>query len=187
MQKEEITDAEIMQRVAQEPELFVFIVDRYEAKLRRYVTRLMPGLREETDDVLQEVFLNAYVSAYGYDSSLPFSSWLYRIAHNSAVSWLRKKSARPETVDLGEDECLTFLASMEESSEKKEVHLSKDAVSRTLALLPEKHRTPLVLRFLEEKTYEEMSDILRVPVNTVGTLVFRAKRAFADMYQKNQN
>lgn len=176
------SDGELMVRVAGEREVFGCIIARYEEKLRRYLRRLMPGLGEEADDVLQDIFIKVYVNAHGFDPSLSFSSWIYRIAHNEAVSWLRKKKARPETVDLGEDDFQTFIEQIESSSDGEDVRLTKDAVARVLAEMDERYRTVLVLKFLEGKSYEEISDILRVPGGTVATLIHRAKRSFSSIY-----
>lgn len=176
------TDEVLMARVPREREVFGVLIERYEARLRRYLKRFMPGLAEEVDDVLQEVFIKAYVNAHGFDPALSFSSWVYRIAHNEAVTWLRKRTTRPETVELGDDECTTFLASMEAARDTNETSLTKDAVARALAGMSEKYRTVLVLRFLEEKSYEEIGDILEVPGGTVATFVHRAKKEFSRTY-----
>lgn len=178
----EHSDEEIIVRAPVERELFGCLVERYEEPLRRYLRRLMPGLGEDADDLLQEVFVKVYVNARGFDPSLKFSSWVYRIAHNEAVSWLRKKSARPNTVFLGEDECLTFLASSELARDGRESHLVRDEVMRVLVRMSEKYRTVLVLRFLEGKSYEEIGDILTVPPGTVATLLHRAKKEFSSLY-----
>jgi RNA polymerase sigma-70 factor (ECF subfamily) len=142
----------------------------------------MPGLREDADDLLQDIFIKVYVHARGFDPSLSFSSWIYRIAHNEAVSWLRRKKSRPETVELGEDEYVTFVERMEVAHDQREAHLAKDTVSRVLAKMSHKHRTVLVLRFLEGKTYEEIGDILTIPGGTVATLIHRAKKEFSSIY-----
>jgi RNA polymerase sigma-70 factor (ECF subfamily) len=176
-----------MTRVIQERDVFACIVERYEEKLVRYLRRLMPGLGEEVTDVLQEVFIKAYVNVQGFDSQLKFSSWIYRIAHNEAVSWLRKKKARPDTIELGDDDFQTFTQSEEIFTGKENATLTKDSVGRVLAEMSEKYRTVLVLRFLEGKSYEEMSDILTVPEGTVATLVHRAKKEFSSMYQKHHD
>ncbi len=171
-----------MERVPRERELFGCIIHRYEDKLRRYLRRVMPWMGDDTEDVLQEIFLKVYVHARGFDTSLSFSSWVYRIAHNEAVSWLRRKKTRPETVELGEDEVHTFLESVEQARDHAEGRLTHDAVTRVLAEMREKYRTVLVLRFLEGKSYEEISDILTVPEGTVATLVHRAKIEFSKLY-----
>ena len=171
-----------MARIPEERELFCCLIERYEAPLRRYLKRIMPGIADETDDVLQEIFIKVYVHARGFDTRMSFSSWIYRIAHNEAVSWLRKKKARLETVDLGDDECATFLTSMEVARDSRESRLAKDEVSRVLAQMSEKYRTVLVLRYLEGKTYDEIGDILEVPGGTVATLLHRAKKEFSSIF-----
>lgn len=183
----EQTDEEIMARVITDRDAFACIVDRYEKKLLRYLKRLMPGLGEEALDVLQEVFIKAYVNVLGFDTKLSFSSWIYRIAHNEAVSWLRKKKSRPDTVDLGDDDFQIFVQSMEDYSGKKEHVLTKDTVARVLSDMPEKYHTVLVLHFLEGKSYEEMSDILSVSGGTVATLIHRAKKQFSSIYEKHHD
>lgn len=174
-----------MARVTVERGLFGVLVDRYEAKIRRYVKRLMPGVGEEVDDLLQDIFIKVFVHARGFDTGLSFNSWIYRIAHNEAVSWLRKKKARVETVELGESECQTFLTSIEVSNESHDARLTADAVARALGGLEERYRSVLVLKFLEGKTYEEIGDILAVPQGTVATLIHRAKKAFTSKYAEH--
>ncbi len=182
METDARSDEQVLQSVLNDPEEFGVLIERYEPKLRRYVRRLMPGVGEDMDDVLQNIFLKVYQNMHGFDPSLSFNSWVYRIAHNEAVSWLRKKKARVEQVALGEEECETFVEALNEARDTREATLTADAVARILALLDERHRHVLVLRFLEGKTYEEMGDILAVPQGTVATLLHRAKKAFSSMY-----
>ena len=169
-------------RVPENREIFGCLIERYEAKIRRYVKRVMPGLGDDVDDVLQNIFLNVYVNVRGFDTTLSFSSWLYRIAHNEAVTWLRKKQTRPRTVELGDDDLHTFRESMEESFMQQSQVVTNDEVSRALAAMPEKYRTVLVLRYLEGKSYQDISDILTIPDGTVATLIHRAKQAFSNIY-----
>lgn len=74
------------------------IVGRYEFVLRRYVTRLLGSHAQAVDDVLQETFLKAYLNLNDYDQARAFSPWLYRIAHNEAISFLRKLRAQPQAI-----------------------------------------------------------------------------------------
>jgi len=145
----------------------------------------MPGMQQEdVRDVLQEIFIKVYVNARGFNPDLQFSSWIYRIAHNEAVSWLRKKKARPETVGLGDEDFETFTKSFDTAEDVKEKHLTKDGVMRVFLKMSEKYRSILVLRFLEGKSYEEISDIMVVPEGTVATLIHRAKKEFSSIYKK---
>jgi len=69
------------------------IIDRYQGKLFAYLYRLM-GSKEDADDVLQDVFLKAYENLKSYDPKRKFSSWIYRISHNEAVNYIRRKSLK---------------------------------------------------------------------------------------------
>ncbi len=181
----EKSDEEIMIGVSADPELFGVLIERYEVKLTRYLLRIMPGLREEVDDLLQEVFIKAYVHVNGFDPKQKFSSWIYRIAHNEAVSWLRKKKARPELIELGEEDFQTFSQSIEDAFDEKETVFAKDEVARIIGEMEERYRSVLVLKFLEGRNYDEISDILEVPTGTVATLIHRAKKQFSSLYHKH--
>lgn len=121
---------------------------------------------------------------------MKFSSWLYRIAHNSSVDFLRKNSKRNHvSLDVEDEESRTLL---ERIASDEDIHLSfkrdteKQAVRDIITKLPEKYREILVLFYLEEKSYEEISDILQMSVNTVGTLVHRAKKHFLALAREPQ-
>ncbi len=181
----EKTDEELMGNVLVHREYFACLVSRYEKKLLRYVLRFMPGLQEEAIDLLQEVFIKVYVNANDFDPSLKFSSWIYRIAHNEAVSWLRKKKARPDTVVVDDEDIALLSVSEEMSSSLHETHLSRDTVERVLERMKEKHRTILILRFMEGKQYDEIADILKIPEGTVATNIHRAKKEFISLYTQH--
>ena len=120
----------------------------------------------------------------GFDTSLKFSSWLYRIAHNQAVSHVRRAAVRP-TVIL-EAENLEALAS--EINVENELHRKMDdALLRTAVnRLDAKYKDVIVLRYFEDKNYEEISDILRKPSGSVSSLITRAKRLLLKEIQKSE-
>lgn len=175
----------LMIRVCDDREYLGCLIDRYEEKLRRYLRRFMPSLREEEDDVLQEIFLKVFTHARAFDSALSFSSWVYRIAHNEAVSWLRRQNKRAQTYTYDEEEIALFRESILQAMQKEEYMVTNDEVQRVLYALPAHYRSVLVLFFLEGKTYEEISDILTIPVGTVGTYMHRAKKAFSTIYARH--
>ena len=90
------SDEELVSLTIADKQQFGVLIERYEQKLTRYVTRL--GVKNPDDqlDVMQEVFLKIYKNLNGFDTKLSFSSWAYRIAHNEAISWYRKRNVRPE-------------------------------------------------------------------------------------------
>jgi RNA polymerase sigma-70 factor (ECF subfamily) len=177
-----LTDEEIVAKTLKEKALFEHIVIRYEDKLSRYIRRL--GIHDEEDraDVLQNIFIKVYKNLYGFDAELSFSSWIYRIAHNEAISWYRKSNVRPEghLVSTNE-EILALLAASEDTAEKKfDTQINSEEVNRALAKISQKYRDALILRFFEHKEYEEISDILKIPPGTVGTLIHRGKKELKD-------
>lgn len=173
-----LSDEEIVAKTLKDKQFFGEIVDRYEAKLARYIARL--GVRNPEDqlDVLQEIFLKVYRNLNGFDRSLQFSSWIYRISHNEAISWYRKKNVRPEGHLIADsEELLGFLSAKEDTQEIDfDKTVNAKAVNAALLKVAAKYREVIVLRFFEHKEYEEISDILKIPVGSVGTLLHRGKK-----------
>lgn len=172
------SDEELVKMTLQDKVHFGVLVDRYEAKLTRYITRL--GIRDVDDqlDVLQEIFLKAYRNLNAFDETFKFSSWIYRIAHNEAVSWYRKKNVRPEGHLVADgDEITTFLSANENTPDVDfDKQINAQAVNEALLKIDDKYREVIILRFFEHKEYEEISDILKIPVGSVGTLLHRGKK-----------
>ena len=173
------TDEEIVRRTLADKDAFAVLIERYEAKLARYLERLGVGVPEDREDILQNAFVKAYRNLNSFDPTLSFSSWMYRIAHNEAMSFFRAKRARPQVIlDENGEALLTELRDERaDAAEAAELRLSREELAKALASLSPKYRDALTLRFFEERSYAEMSDILEVPVGTVSTLIHRAKRA----------
>jgi RNA polymerase sigma-70 factor, ECF subfamily len=155
------------------------IIRRYQKKLLRYVTYLI-GDEQLAADAAQEAFIKAYVNLHSFNLHQNFSSWLYRIAHNQAINLVTKFKPHPMvteafTADSGVD--------LEDAYIKKEL---QQQLRQCIETIPLMYKEPLVLFFLEEKSYEEISDILRLPTNTVGTRINRAKQLVKKLCQKNQ-
>ena len=174
-----MSDEEIVRRSLVDKDAFALLIERYEAKLLRYLERLGVGVREDREDVLQNAFIKAYKNLNGFDLTLAFSSWMYRITHNEAMSFFRIKHARPQVI-LSEDGemLLTELHDTNaDASRSADERLSREMLEKALATLPQSYRDAIILRFFEHRSYAEMSDILTIPVGTVSTLLYRAKRA----------
>ena len=170
------SDQEIVSLVLIDKQAFSAVVERYQAPLRRYISRLGCTDPHDIRDVLQEVFIKCYTNLNDYDPTLKFSSWLYRIAHNETVGLFRKKRVRPTPVVSADDLIIFeqlpdgqhFLEDLMKIQDGKEIR-------GALAVLQEKYREPLMLRFFEEKSYTEISDILEIPEGTVATYINRGK------------
>lgn len=174
----ELSDEEIVVRTLHDRSCFEVIVERFEAKLTRYLRRLGVHIHEDRQDLIQEIFIKVYKNLNGFDKNLSFSSWIYRIAHNEVISWYRKKSVRPEGHMMGEvDELFLFIPDTNPNAEQL-VDSIIDAKLLHIALnqLEPKYRNPIILRFFEYKEYDEISDILKIPIGTVGTLISRGKK-----------
>ncbi len=170
------TDTEAVVESLKNREHFAVLIERYEARLARYVRRLGVANLEDRQDILQDIFIKVYRNLHAFDQSLSFSSWVYRIAHNETMSWFRKRSVRPEHTNASDGDAVLALLAGEENIESAHIAIESNEVVRAgVAELPTRYRDVLVLRFFEEKTYEEIADILEVPVGTVATLVHRAK------------
>jgi RNA polymerase sigma-70 factor, ECF subfamily len=180
------TDKEMVELALRERAFFGHIVARYNGRLSRYIARLGVKNPEDNEDVLQEIFIKVYKNLNEFDRSLPFSSWIYRIAHNEAITWYRKLKVRPEGYLVGESE--SVLNMIGDDSEDAESHFDRkttaEALGRSLERLDDKYRDVLILRYFEHLEYEEISDVLKIPVGTVGTLIHRAKKKLRD--QLNQ-
>lgn len=178
-----LTDEAIVALTRREPVHFGHLIDRYEAKLTRYVRRLGVKRREDQEDVLQEIFLKVYKNLNGFDASFSFSSWIYRIAHNEAISWYRKQHVRPEGHLVDDNETiLDHIIAKDQSAERLfDQAVSAEALETALRSLDQKYRDPLVLRFFEHKEYDEISDILQIPIGSVGTLIHRGKHRLREL------
>ncbi|MEK7598163.1 MAG: RNA polymerase sigma factor [Patescibacteria group bacterium] len=160
------------------PEIYDEIVSRYQRKLFSYVYRLV-GNKEETEDILQNVFVKAYRNIKTFDIERKFSSWIYRIAHNEAINFLKKRNKKKF---ISWEDIVASKDKMETKSDERspiDIWIRKESaieVSRAMEKMPEKYRKVLMLRYFSEKSYEEIGKTIGSPVNTVGTLINRAKK-----------
>ncbi len=169
----ELSDEQIVVKVRSEnKELYSEIIQRYQGKLSHYLRKFIHD-RDELEDVLQAVFIKTYENLYGFDEQRKFSSWIYRIAHNEAVNHIKKYSRISVSVDelepLLKDEKVDLPQGVDNE-------LLRQRVEEGLSHMKDKYREALILCFFEQRSYEEMSEILRVPINTVGTLISRGKK-----------
>lgn len=176
---DKLSDEKLVEMTLKNQDDFLYLVNRYKGKLGSYIRRLTNIKAEDAEDILQEVFIKVYLNLNDFNSDLKFSSWVYRIAHNQVISNYRKAKARPEgyAVDI-EDNLIYRLASEVDIAGETDKKLRKETIITILSGLEEKYREVLILKFLEEKNYQEISDILKKPLGTVASLINRAKHEF---------
>ncbi len=170
----DISDNDLIKRVEQDPEAFGVLMERYEKPLARYLMRLTGWGEEEVGDILQEAFIKAYQHLHDYDTTLKFSTWLYRITHNQAIDTLRKQNARP-VLNLSLEEAARFVSGTEDTEAQLLRQEELEEIRNAILRLPFLYRDVLLLRFLEEKSYEEIMDILKKPKGTIATLIRRGR------------
>lgn len=160
---------------------FGLLVERYEGKLLRYAKRFLFG-HEDSSDVVQEVFIKAYTNIKGFNPDRKFSSWIYRIAHNAFLDAIRKKGREPLPFF---DPDILFphpTDPKKADDELKETEL-KTMLESCLEKLKPKYREPLVLYYYEGMDYKKISEILQVPVSTVGVRLKRGKVMLKTIYE----
>ena len=166
------TDEELVILTLKDKENFVYLIRRYEDKLLRYIKRISGA--DDAEDILQNSFIKAYENLNSFNTSLKFSSWIYRICHNEVINNYRKKKARPKTIAFEGLENLVF----------DNISIDVYNLSKILKDIDIKYREVLVLRYIEEKDYKEISDILKKPMGTVSTLLNRAKKQLKQRYEQ---
>ena len=172
----EQSDEELIALVQKgEVDAFAYVLERYQGKIYSYIMRLM-NHRDEAHDITQDVFLKAYKHLHRFDTERKFSSWIYRIAHNESVNWLKKKTrVKMESIEV-RMEIGRELSSNEDIHEELERKQDQEMVREAISALPGKYQEVMDLRYLQQHSYHEISQKLKKPINTIGTLINRAKK-----------
>ncbi|KKU52577.1 MAG: RNA polymerase, sigma-24 subunit, ECF subfamily [Parcubacteria group bacterium GW2011_GWA2_47_10] len=175
---EHTTDLELVQYYLNGDEKSLeVLIQQYLKPIHGFVYRYV-GNRQDTEEVTQEVFVKVWRNLKKYDQSQNFKTWLFSIAKNTAIDFLKKKKTVPfsafETED-GENPVLAGIvdanALPDELMQKKDV---ADVVTRSLATLSPRYRTVLALRYTNQFTFREIAESLREPLDTVKSRHRRA-------------
>ncbi len=182
---EDKSDEEIVKLSLVDQEYFLHIIKRYKMKLYRYVLRISNIDPEEAEDILQEVFMKVYQNLNDFDDSLKFSSWIYRITHNQVISNFRKISSRPQKAGFDiDDDFIKNISSELDLVKDIDADILRNNILKVLEQMNVKYKEVLILKFLEEKSYNEISDIIKKPMGTVGSLMNRSKKEFKKEFVK---
>jgi RNA polymerase sigma-70 factor (ECF subfamily) len=177
--KREKSDAELIELAKIDPEHFGLLMERYQIPLFHYIRRITQLPKEDIEDLLQEVFIKIYQKLNEYNEILKFSSWAYRITHNHIIDYFRKTNARPKTNSLEVSEIAKLLKSGTDMEKELTTKDCLENIKECLEDIPLKYKEILVLRFIEEKSYEEIMDILKKPKGTVATMIARGRETLA--------
>lgn len=161
-------------------ELFRYLIRRYKKKLYRYINSLVYHAGLDIEDILQEVFIKAFINLHAFDTKKKFSSWLYRIAHNTVIDTFRKKNHHQKE-DLEEEKFLGENNYKQHMEQTIDTAFLRKKLTKYLQAIPNTYREVLVLFYFEELSYEEISDVLHVPVQTVGSLLHRGRKMLREI------
>ncbi len=163
---------------------FEELVKRYQRPIAAYVYRMV-GDYDAALDVTQEIFIKVYGSLSRYRPEFKFSTWIYKIAHNSAVDHLRRNAGRERSLVTGTEGDQYDLPiesgnmSPEQESEREERRLEIELVVRSL---PAAYRELIVLRHSQDLTYEEIVEVTGLPLGTVKNRLFRAREMMRQLF-----
>jgi RNA polymerase sigma-70 factor, ECF subfamily len=178
-------DALIKKRIKQvikgDQDAFAEIVEIYSNSIYQLGYRML-GNRHEAEDVAQEAFIRAYVNIKSFNQDLKFSTWLFRIATNLCIDRIRKK--KPDyylDAEVSGTDGLTMYSQLASDSPLPENELEslelQESVQKEILKLPEKYRSVIVLKYIEELSLNEISEILELPLGTVKTRIHRGREA----------
>ena len=178
------SDRDLVKKAMEDIDFFSCIYERYEKRLMIYIKRLSKATDEEARDILQESFIKIWKNLNAIDLDLKLSSWIYRIVHNEVISRWRKTSHVQPSIPLTDHliEDLTHEVLHDEEYEK--------ILQQVVKEIPEKYREVIILKYFENMSYEEISDILKIPEGTVSVRLNRAKKIIEKEFrqtQKNRN
>lgn len=183
----DLSDLELVNLISlKNKDAYNTLSERYYKKLFTYIFHFVTN-KDEAEDILQNVFSKAYKNIDKFDVSRKFSSWIYRIAHNESVNYLKRRNKHYiiswDDITTTKDKLDT--AVNEEIPEEKWVHTEVvREIDEALEKLPAKYKQVLKLRYFQEYSYEEISYMLNKPVNTIGTLINRAKKKLLEVAQE---
>jgi len=178
-----LTDEQIVKIIQKgNVEAFEILVNRLQEKLLRYIKRLVFD-NNDAEDILQNVFIKAYQNIMGFNFDYKFSSWIYRIAHNESVNYLRLLNKRP-IFNIEWDILFPINVSKNEIGEEIDKESLSKWIQDNLKNIDKKYQEVLSLYYLEDMSYKDISDVLQIPIATVGVRIKRAKNIMKNNYNK---
>jgi RNA polymerase sigma-70 factor (ECF subfamily) len=169
----------VVEILAGRPELFSVVVERYQGRLVNYLARMVRSL-DDAHDLTQEVFLKVYQALDRFDPQYRFSTWVFRVAQNTAIDQMRRRKLRAtsslsQTVDGEEHEWDPPGSERGPYGETRNRERAV-AIERAIAELPPEYRELIEMRHFGDLAYEEIAALRRLPLGTVKNKLFRARQ-----------
>ncbi len=163
---------------------FSVLVHRYQDRLYNALTRFLDS-PEDAQDVMQEALLSAFANARNFKGQSRFYTWVYRIAMNHAIDLHRRKKPR-QTLSLHRETANDWIASSKEDAPEQAIEQEEDRqlIRTALKILSAEHRMVIVMKELDDMRYEEIAEVLEVPVGTVRSRLHRARAELKTVLEK---
>lgn len=179
MESEATTIARGLRR--RDPELLDRLIEQYQHRLFRYLVYLA-GNRELAEDLFQETWIRVMERGHQYNGRQEFSTWLYAVARNLTIDYLRRKN--PVSLDalIADDDRATFELPDTRPSAWEQVAQREQTknIAAALAALPAEYREAIVLRFHDGLALQEMATVTNAPLSTVKSRVYRGLQSLMD-------
>lgn len=155
------------------------LVEKYQRALYFHILKMIKD-KEQVNDLVQEAFVKAFDNLNTYSTNYAFSTWLYRIATNHTIDYLRKKKLKTLSIDepmkTKDGEMQMQLEDESAGTDRNIIRKQRqDIVQNAIEDLPPKYRKVIEMRHMEEKSYQEIADVLDLPLGTVKAHIFRAR------------
>lgn len=172
-------DKYVEEALAGREDSYTKLVDKYQKPLYFHIRKMIKEV-ELVEDLVQEVFMKAFHNLSSYSNEYAFSTWLYRIATNHTIDYLRKKKLKTLSINepykTKDGEMEIQLPDESFSTDQPVMKKERKAiVQHAIENLPEKYKAVIEMRHMEEKSYQEIAEILDLPLGTVKAHIFRAR------------
>jgi RNA polymerase sigma-70 factor (ECF subfamily) len=192
VQAEKLSDHELIEATKRgDEDAFAEIMARYRNQITNYLYRFLNDY-EEAVDLAQETFVRVYFAIERYHTDYAFSTYIYRIATNLAISEIRKRKRRRLVSLTGLFQFDNNESQDFEPPDEKTLALEdliedeqRETIARAIATLPEKYRAPIILRDVEGKSYEDVAQIMKLGLGTTKSRISRARKLLRDKLQNH--
>jgi RNA polymerase sigma factor (sigma-70 family) len=169
----------IRQALAGDQDAYRRLMAKYKPAIYHLISRMIND-KTEVNDLTQESFVKAFGSLESFNHQYAFSTWLYKIASNTCIDYLRKKKLQTFSIDQSADpDGEGYSYELPDQTYQADRGLITDQrselVGKAIDTLPEKYKRVIVLRHIEEKNYDEIAEILDIPLGTVKAHIFRGR------------
>jgi len=180
-----LTDGELIEKaIGGREDGFEELVRRYQRPITAYVYRMLNNY-DASLDVTQEVFIKVYNSLERYSSDYKFSTWLYRIAHNAAIDFMRKNSVSQQSIEA-ENADGSYQLQIESPNptpeQERERSEWRGEIESVVRCLPNVYRELILLRHAQDLSYDEIAEITNLPLGTVKNRLFRAREMMREIF-----